>query len=93
MASLPIEQNLAILFYSETNNPRGLPGSWPAAVVELGSSEIPPLGWVNIMTTSDYYAYLAAHQSEYDTWEALNVEDPVEVIRLAQKALIQEIIA
>jgi hypothetical protein len=67
---------LAVLLYrSVVNAPPGIPGVWPAEVIELGDvGSLPDNlsaddGWI-VMYHDDYVSYRAQYQSTFDTWYA-----------------------
>lgn len=68
--------NLAVKFYSDADNPEGLPGAWPAEVIELGEGTDLPEGPWTLMTVAEYEAYREQHQAEYDAWVEANTVPP-----------------
>lgn len=80
--------NLAVKLYSEVDeNPKNIPGTWPAEVRELGDGTDLPQGFSRLMTDAELEAYKATVQSDYDAWEALQ-PDPLAELMAAQKAYL-----
>lgn len=70
---MSMTMNLAVKFWKDVPNPRGIPSDWPAECREIGAATSYPGGWT-IMTLTEYEDYVAYHQAQYDAWEAANPE-------------------
>ena len=57
----------AVKFYSQVENPEGVPGTWPAVTIDGPDTLVVPEGFTT-MTEAEHTAYVAAHQAEYDAW-------------------------
>jgi len=57
----------AVKFYSQVENPEGVPGTWPAVTINGPDTLVVPEGFT-AMTEAEHAAYVAAHQAEYDAW-------------------------
>jgi hypothetical protein len=60
---------LAVKFYAQVDNPRGIPGVWPAQVIELGESTDVPEGFM-LMTKAHFDSYCEQYAAMYEAWEA-----------------------
>jgi len=60
---------IAFLTYQYVSEkPEGIPSAWPAQVITNASSA-PNSDW-QLMSEENYAAYLATHQSDFDSWNA-----------------------
>lgn len=57
---------LSVLLYKDAQNPLGIPGHWPAQVLE--TDKAPNSDWL-VMDRSEYDAYLQRHMADYLAWE------------------------
>jgi hypothetical protein len=74
--------NVAVKFWSDVENPRGIPGEWPADVREIGlavSYSKEPGDW-QIMSIEDYKRLVSERQPIKDAFDIANPEptDPVQ---------------
>ena len=89
--------NLAVQLYSNApSNPLGIPGVWPASVIELGDSTTLPDGSYQLMTDDELATYRSTHQSAYDAWyfpwlssQPANIPKPTQVEITAQPPFAQ----
>lgn len=81
----------AVLLYSDTRNPSGVPGGWPCEVVPNAQS-IPADGrpW-RIMTDEMLEAQKAAHQAAYDAWLEAYVAGQERVRELPESVTARQI--
>ena len=68
-------QYVAIKYFSSidsSSKPAGIPDHWPAEVIELGTSPIPPdnTGLWQVTDHETFEAYKDAYQADYDAWYA-----------------------
>jgi hypothetical protein len=70
----PALADVAVQLYGD--NPQGVPAEWPKQVQPLRAGDEPASGWIR-MTDAELSAHKAAHQAEYDAWEAAKPK-PVE---------------
>ena len=57
----------AVKFYSQVENPEGVPGTWPAITIDGPDTLVVPDGFTG-MTEAEHTAYVESHQAEYDAW-------------------------
>lgn len=57
----------AVKFYSQVENPEGVPGAWPAITIDGPDTLVIPDGFT-AMTAEEHAAYIALHQADYDAW-------------------------
>lgn len=63
--------NLAVKFWKDVENPRGLPGEWPAECREIGEASSFEPGWV-VMASEVLEEHKSNHQAAYEAWAAAN---------------------
>jgi hypothetical protein len=79
--------NVAVKFYSDVSNPKGIPGEWPAEVREIGedkSYEKEPGPW-SIMTVEQYKALIESLSAIKEAFDAANPEPVRQVQTLEQQ--------
>jgi len=62
---------LGVKLYSQTANLNGIPGAWPAEVIECADEweeAAAERAGYTIYSVAQYNNYLASHQVQYDTW-------------------------
>lgn len=83
--------NVAVKFWSDVENPKGVPGEWPAEVREIGEQREytkEPGNWT-VMSVEQYKELLAERRPIKEAFDVLNPEPAIEQPKSVEERLAE----